>query len=161
MDTTSITDIEVVRSTTERLEQRVQAVIGDLADEQKQLERLQIYVQQLEPIKHIEVPVNLLRHPRYVFSMLGIIPVDHMDRLETSLGNIPFMLLTLWKDNRQAVVMLVGMQQHADILDRAARSAYLNPLNLPDDYQGTPLRIVGLLRSEITQMQQHLVKQEV
>ncbi|MFL7794550.1 MAG: V-type ATP synthase subunit I, partial [Anaerolineae bacterium] len=159
-DSDAITDVEAVRPDVERLEKQVQDVTGDLEAEQKRREQLQSYIQQLEPIKQVEVPVNLLRHPSYVFSVLGIIPEDHLTRLETSLTHIPFVLVTLLKDNRRAVVVLAGMQQHADILDRAARSAYLNPLNLPDEYQGTPQQIIDALQAEIAQMHQHAVERE-
>jgi V/A-type H+-transporting ATPase subunit I len=159
-DSDAITDVEAVRPAVERLAQQVQDVIGDLAGEQRRQEQLQGYIQQLEPIKQVAVPVNLLRHPNYVFSMLGVIPVDHMARLETSLAHIPFMLVTLWKDNQRAVVVLAGMQQHADILDRAARSAYLNPLNLPGEYQGTPQQIIDALQAEIARMRQHAAERE-
>jgi V/A-type H+-transporting ATPase subunit I len=92
--------------------------------------------------------------------MLGLIPEDHLARLETSLVHVPSVLVTLWKDNQRAVVVLAGMQQHADVLDRAARSAYLNPLNLPEEYQGTPQQIIGTLQAEIAQMHQHAAERE-
>jgi V/A-type H+-transporting ATPase subunit I len=159
-DSDAITDVESVRPAVERLEKQVQDVAGDLEAEQKRREQLQSYIQQLEPIKQVAVPVNLMRHPSYVFSVLGLIPEDHLARLETSLAHIPFVLVTLWKDNQRAVVVLAGMQQHADVLDRAARSAYLNPLNLPDEYQGTPQQIIDTLQAEIAQMHQQAVERE-
>jgi V/A-type H+-transporting ATPase subunit I len=156
----AIIDVESVRPAVERLEKQVQDVTGDLGAEQKRQEQLQSYIQQLEPIKQVAVPVNLMRHPNYVFSVLGLIPGDHLARLETSLAHIPFELVTLWKDNQRAVVVLAGMQQHADILERAARSAYLNPLNLPEEYQGTPRQIIDALQTEIAQMHQRAAERE-
>jgi V/A-type H+-transporting ATPase subunit I len=159
-DSDAITDVEAVRPAAERLERQVQEVVGDLEDERKRQEQLQSYIQQLEPLKQVAVPVNLLRHPHYVFSTLGVIPVDHLARLETSLAHVPFILVTLWKDNQRAVVVLAGMQQHADVLERAARSAYLNPLNLPEEYQGTPQQIIDALEAEIARICQHAAERE-
>jgi V/A-type H+-transporting ATPase subunit I len=157
VDMSTVTDAEAA---IDQLEKRVQAVTGDLAKERERMELLQSYIRQLEPIRQVEAPVNVLGEAEYVFSMLGVIPVDNLERLQMSLGHIPFTLLTLWKDNRRAVVLLAGLQQHADILDRAARSAYLNALSLPEEYQGTPQEIIGRLRSEIGQVHQKMVERK-
>lgn len=156
----SITDAELARSTAERLEQQVQDVVGDMADEQNKLEQLQGYVQQLEPIADVDVEVTALRHSGYVFSLLGTMPVDNMKRLQTSLARIPFVLLPLRQDNRRAVVILSGPQQHADVVQRAARSAYLNPLSLPEGYQGTPREIIDALRADVERIQKQIAQQE-
>ena len=159
-DLASMTDVEAVQPMAERLEQQVEGVIEDLADEQKELEKLQNYVRQLEPIADVGIQVGALRNPRYVFSVLGIIPVEHVQRLRTSLEHIPAVLLPLRQDSRRAVVVLSGTQQHADILERAARSAYLSPLNLPDDYQGTPREVIAALRTDIEHMQTQIADQK-
>jgi V/A-type H+-transporting ATPase subunit I len=152
-------EVETVRPTAERLEQEVEGVIKELADKQTQLEQLQGYIRQLEPIVGVTVEVSALRNLRYVFSMLGTMPVDNVERLRTSLARIPFVLLTLRQDSRQAVVLLLGTRRDADILERAARSAYLNPLGLPDDYHGTPREITEALSADVDRIQQHIAEQ--
>ncbi len=47
----------------------------------------------------------------------------------------------------------MGAQSNSDILDRAARSAYLNPLTLPDEYKGTPGEIIQSLHKSIEEAQ--------
>jgi V/A-type H+-transporting ATPase subunit I len=155
----SMVEVETVRPTAERLEQEVEGVIKELADKQTQLEQLQEYIRQLEPIAGVNVEVGALRNLRYVFTMLGTMPVDNVERLRTSLARIPFVLLTLRQDSRQAVVLLLGTQRDADILERAARSAYLNPLSLPDDYHGTPREIAEALSADVDRIQQHIAEQ--
>jgi V/A-type H+-transporting ATPase subunit I len=155
----SMVEVEAVRPTAERLEQEVEAVIEELADTQRQLEQLQGYIRQLEPIADVNVEVSALRNLRYVFSMLGTMPADNVERLRTSLARIPFVLLTLRQDSSQAVVLLLGTQRDADILERAARSAYLNPLGLPDDYHGTPREIAEALSADVNRIQQHIAEQ--
>jgi V/A-type H+-transporting ATPase subunit I len=156
----SITDVGLARSAAEGLEQQVQDVVGDMADEQKKLEQLQGYVRQLEPIADIDVEVTALRRSGYVFSLLGTMPVDNIKRLQTSLARIPFVLLPLRQDNRRAVVILSGPQQHADVVQRAARSAYLNPLSLPEGYQGTPREIIDALRADVERIRKQIAEQE-
>jgi V/A-type H+-transporting ATPase subunit I len=155
----SMVEVEAVRPMAERLEQEVERVIKELADKQTQLEQLQGYVRELEPIADVNVEVDALRNLRYVFSMLGTMPVDNVERLRTSLARIPFLLLTLRQDSSQAAVLLLGTQRDADILERAARSAYLNPLDLPDDYHGTPREIAEALSADVNRIQQHIAEQ--
>jgi V/A-type H+-transporting ATPase subunit I len=159
-DLVSVVQVEAVRPSAERLEQEVERVVEELADEQKELEQLQGYIRQLELIANIDVEVSALRNLRYVFSMLGTMPVDNMERLGTSLARIPSVLLALRQDNHQAAVLLLGTRQNADILERAARSAYLNPLNLPDDYRGTPRVIIEALSTDVRQIQRRIAEQK-
>ncbi|MBC7248988.1 MAG: hypothetical protein H5T62_01760 [Anaerolineae bacterium] len=157
---TTMIEIETVRPSVERLEQESRDLSEELARAQKQLEQLQRYIRQLEPIADVEVRISAFRNLRYIFAMLGIMPVDNMERLQTSLARIPFVLLTLRKDSQQAVVLLLGTQHDSDILERAARSAYLNPLNLPEAYQGTPAQIIAAIREDMERIQQHITERK-
>jgi V/A-type H+-transporting ATPase subunit I len=159
-DQASMIEIELVRPLMGQIEQEVQKASEQLDNEHKKLEELESYVHQLAPVAGISLDVGALRNPRYLFSMVGLIPVANLERLQTSLARIPFVLLTLRQDSQKAVVWLVGTQHNADILDRAARSAYLNPLNLPDDYQGTPSEIIDSLHTGIERARQHIAEQQ-
>jgi len=152
----SLLDAEEARSTVEHLEDELHDITGKEAQEQKKLDQLQSYVQLLDPIKQIDLDIDILRSPRHVYSVLGTMPLQNIERMRTSLERIPFVLLTLRRDRRQAVVWLLGKQTDTDILERAARSAYLNPLDLPTTYQGTPAQIIDAIREEIRKTQEHL-----
>lgn len=157
---TTMIEIETVRPSVERLEQESRDLREELTRAQKKLEQLQRYIHQLEPIADVEVRISAFRNLRYIFAMLGIMPVDNMERLQTSLARIPFVLLTLRKDSQQAVVLLLGTRHDSDILERAARSAYLNPLNLPEAYQGTPAQIIAAIREDMESIQQHITERK-
>jgi V/A-type H+-transporting ATPase subunit I len=159
-DRTSMIEIEMVRPLMEQIEQEVQKASEQLVNEQKRLEQLENYLHQLEPVAGIDLDMGALRKSRYVFSMLGIVPIVNLERLQTSLARIPFVLLTLRQGRQNAVVWLAGTQRNADILDRAARSAYLNPLDLPDVHQGTPSEIIESLQTAIERAQQYIAEQK-
>jgi V/A-type H+-transporting ATPase subunit I len=112
----------------------------------------------LEPIVDLDIEVGALHNLQYIFAVLGIIPLNRLERLNTSLARIPTVLLTLRKDNHQAVVLLLGAKSNSDILQRAARSAYLNPLNLPESYEGTPTRIIEALRADIEHAEKRITE---
>ena len=147
-DLSTQVELETVQSTAEQLEQEVKQVVDELNEKQKRMDQLCSYIQQLDPVARINIDIDILRNPRYVYSILGIIPLEHIDRLRTSLMRIPNVLFPLYQDNQQAIVILSGMEQYANVLQRAARSAYLNPLNLPEDYNGTPQEVIATLQTD-------------
>jgi V/A-type H+-transporting ATPase subunit I len=157
---TSMIDIEIALPQVEQIEQEVNETNDQLASEQKKLEQIGNTLQQIEPLAGIDLDMGALRNSKHVFSMLGIIPSANIDRLQTSLARIPFVFLTLRQDKKKAVVWLAGPQNNSDILERAARSAYLNPVNLPAGYRGTPSEIMEALQTTIERTHQHITEQK-
>jgi V/A-type H+-transporting ATPase subunit I len=156
----SVLELEEVRSMVGRLEQDLQSMTEELSSTQKKLEELQGYAQQLEPIAQLDINLDVLRQPQYVFSLLGTMPTDRVERLRTSIVRIPFLLISLHQDRHNTTVWLLGTQKDADILQRAARSAYLNEMNLPQRYQGTPSQIWKTIQEEIEHTQQRIAQEQ-
>jgi V/A-type H+-transporting ATPase subunit I len=152
--------IEVVRPLVEQIEREVQKASEQLAGDQKRLEQLESYLHQLEPVASVDLDISTLRKSHYIFTMLGTIPVVNLERLRMSLARIPFVLLTLRQDRQNAVVWLAGTRRNADVLSRAARSAYLNPLDLPDVHRGTPSEVIQSLHTAIERAQEHIAEQK-
>ncbi len=148
-DIEALVDTDAIRPTIEQIEQEVRNVSDRLANEHKHLEQLDSIRNQIEPIADVDVDISELRNPRYLFSALGTMPTDHIDRLQTSLSRVPYVFMNLRQDAQKAVVWLTGSKNHADILDRAARSAYLNPVSLPEDYRGTPAQIIASIHTDM------------
>lgn len=149
----TMVELEKIRPTLESIEGDIKKVNDRLSGEKKRLEQLQSALRQLEPVAEVDLDVSTFHNSRYVHSTLGLIPAANVDRLKTSLSHVPHVFLVLRPDLEKPVVWLVGAQSNADILDRAARSAYLNPLTLPDEYKGTPREIIQSLHKSIEEAQ--------
>lgn len=145
----AMVEIPAVQKTVEEIEEEVRKTTDQLAAERKQVEHLENILRQLEPISDVDLDIASLRNSRFVFSILGQVPSANVDRLQTSLARVPHVFLTLRPDPQKPVVLLAGSQANADVLDRAARSAYLNPLSLPEGYQGTPENIIRSVKDAI------------
>jgi V/A-type H+-transporting ATPase subunit I len=156
----ALVEVDAVRPLVERIDQDVKHANDELAAGEKKLGQLQNYLRQLEPIADVDLDMQLLYHPRYLHSTLGTLPVANVERLETSLSRVPFVLMTLQKDHDNAVVWLTGSQRNADILDRAARSAYLNPFELSEIHQGTPAEIIKGLTATVQNTQKNIETQK-
>ena len=152
-ETEGIVDVEKIRPTVEQIEDEIKQVNDQLTAEKKHLEQLESTLHQLEPIEDVDIDISSLRDSRYLFSTLGLIPTANVDRMQTSLARVPHVFLTLRSDPAKPVVWLAGAKANADVLERAARSAYLNPVTLPEDYRGTPANIIKSLNSTIESVQ--------
>ncbi|HJX81627.1 MAG TPA: hypothetical protein VJ248_06320, partial [Candidatus Udaeobacter sp.] len=155
-DFDSLVDYETVNTAVERIEEDVKKTSDQQSAEKKRLEQLESHLHQLEPIADINVEVGALRKSAYLHSVLGIIPAANMGRLETSLSRVPHVFFNLRDDSQKPVVWLLGPRSNSDIIDRAAKSAYLNPLVLPDEFDGTPAQIATSIRKAIENSKQKI-----
>ena len=149
-------DVEKLRASVEQIEAEVRATTDELSEQRKRLDQLENIVRQLEPVEDVDIDISSLRDSRYMFSMLGQMPAANLERMETSLARVPHVFLTLRSDPARPVVWLAGTKSNSDVLERAARSAYLDALTLPNDYQGTPGNIIKSLRNTIESTQRRI-----
>jgi V/A-type H+-transporting ATPase subunit I len=156
----SLADADSTRSAVDRIEADVKKTNDQLTAEKKKLEQLESQLQQLEPIADTDVEVGALRKSTYLHSILGIIPAANVSRLETSLGRVPHAFFILREDPQKPVVWLLGPRSNSDIIDRAAKSAYLNPLILPEEFEGTPAQITETIRKAIVTSKQTISELE-
>jgi V/A-type H+-transporting ATPase subunit I len=159
-DFDSIAELEPIQSAVDRIEAEVKKVSDQLNAEKKALEQLESHLHQMEPIADTNVDVGALRKSNYMHSVLGIIPAENISRLETSLSRVPHTFFTLREDPKKPVVWLLGPRSNSDIIDRAVKSAYLNPLTLPEEFDGTPAEITGSLRKGIEASKQKISEME-
>ena len=155
-DFETIVDLEAIRPKLERIEEDVKGTNDQLNTEKKRLEQLESQLRQLEPIAEVDVEVSGLRNSNFLHSTLGIIPAANVSRLQTSLSRIPHVFFTLREDSQKPVVWLLGPRSNADIIDRAAKSAYLDPLTLPEEFSGTPAQISTSIRQAIEAAKQKI-----
>ncbi|NOT05339.1 MAG: hypothetical protein HOP27_12140 [Anaerolineales bacterium] len=160
-DFDAMVDLEKMRPLVEQIEEDVKQSSDHLTSERKHLEQLESTLHQLEPVADINLDISSLRNSRYLYSLIGVIPAANVDRLQTSLARVPNVFLTLRSDLAKPVVWLAGTKANSDVLERAARSAYLDPLSLPDGYSGTPAKIIESLRKTIEETQQKISELKV
>jgi V/A-type H+/Na+-transporting ATPase subunit I len=149
-------DINALQAALERIETEVRATSEQLNTEKKNLEQFESQLHQLEPLADVNVEVGALRNSKYLYSILGIMPADSMSRLETSLSRVPHVFNNLRDDPKKPVVWVVGPRSNSDVIDRAVRSAYLNPLTLPEGFDGTPMEISKQLSAAIETSKQKI-----
>jgi V/A-type H+-transporting ATPase subunit I len=153
-DFDTVVELKDAQLAVDRIENDVKGASDQLLAEKKRLELLQSQLRQIEPISHINFEVGALRNSTLMHSILGMMPTAQISRLETSLARVPHVFFELKKDSKNAVVWLLGPKSNFDVLERAAKSAYINPLSLPDEFTGTPEEIAALTRKAIEDSKQ-------
>jgi V/A-type H+-transporting ATPase subunit I len=111
---------------------------------------------QLAPFSKLGIDLQDFREGHYIFSMFGFMPTNNIERLRTSLGQIPSALYVFGDVDPVSAVGLFGMMRDTDVLRRAARSAYLNTINIPTEYRGTPGEIVHAVDASIQRTQERI-----
>ncbi len=140
----------------EHLERETLTCVRELEEQKQHLAQLQRYINQLQPVANLNADLDTMRSLQYLFAMMGTIPTANLERLRSSLEHVPFKLVTLRRDEYLVTVILFGTRRDAEILTRAARSAYLNPLNLPEIYRGTPAEAIEALQTGIQRTQERI-----
>jgi V/A-type H+/Na+-transporting ATPase subunit I len=161
----SISEVEPLQAAVDRIEGQVKSTTDQMANEKKKLEQLESQLSQLEPIAQTNVDVGALRKSNYLHSVLGIIPAENVSRLQTSLSRVPHAFFTLREDPKRPVVWVLGPRSNSDVIDRAVKSAYLNPLVLPEEFEGSPAKAtesirkaIGTSKQRISDLNQELAK---
>jgi V/A-type H+-transporting ATPase subunit I len=150
VDQDTLVEIDRIQPTVESIERGIKSLNDRLAAAEKKRADLLRDIEQLEPLANLGLDIGLLRTSLFTFSILGSMPNVNLDRLETSLARTPHVLLTLRKEKETALVWLTGTQDDAGILGRAARSAYLVPLDLGTAETGTPEDVIGTRKAELS-----------
>lgn len=153
-------DPDTVARDVDTIEREAKGPVQELQDARRKLESLSRTRSQVVPLYGLGVDLQCLRNTTYLYVILGSMPVDNVARLQASLEHIPSTLVRFGERDGLATVILFGMKRDAEILMRAARSAYLTVAELPDEYQGTPAEVLEALEEGITRAREHILSLE-
>ncbi len=109
----------------EEREKTWQAIVQD----QTLLDRLKL----LEPA---ELDFDRLGSLKYATWMTGLIPEENLDRLEESLSDVYHALIPILKKDGKIVLFAMSLRDDENVLHRALKSAFWDPIELPDNLKG-------------------------
>ena len=147
-------DPQVAELVLENIEGELKKDVSELEKTEDHIRELQHTMEQLAFIEDLDVDLETLRRFKHVFALPGTMPTDRVQRFSESLGHLPFVLVTLKRRGYLSSVVLFGHARDAQSLTRAARSAYLNPINLPAAYRGTPAEVMEAIAVSLKRAQQ-------
>lgn len=152
-DVVAVVDPAVLEDSYEAIRQEITSLDAKLTEIDEKITTERNYLNITTPFESLDIEFSSIRNRRYLYSILGIMPTDKVKRFEDSLSKIPHILLPLHRDEQNTTVLLLGTHQYRDFLLHAARSAYLNSLDLPDSFTGTPREIMDRAKVEIAELE--------
>ncbi|HBY95383.1 MAG: hypothetical protein M5U01_42685 [Ardenticatenaceae bacterium] len=126
----------------------------------RQARRLRLVREQIRLLAPLDVPVERLRQLRYLHLTVGTIPSANLARLQTALFRIAFVIIPVYAYDDRTLIFAASTHEHAPILDRALRSAFLEPLDPPQDVTGSPAQALTQLEERLEATQGALTELE-
>jgi len=81
-----ISEPEDIKPFIDQLEQEIQASSKDLMAAQQEINLRNDYIRLLNPLSDVDIPFERIRNRRYIYSVLGTMPSDKIDRFKTSMN---------------------------------------------------------------------------
>ncbi len=142
-------DLTSIEEELQAAEEAVQDWQGRARAAQQELQRLRLMREHLKLLIPLDVPVEHLTQLQHLHLTVGTMPGANLARLQTALFRIPFVIIPVYSYDATALVFAATTQEHAPILDRALRSAFFEPVTLPQEVTGTPPQALAALEQRL------------
>jgi vacuolar-type H+-ATPase subunit I/STV1 len=106
------------------------------------LKQLDLAVQGFRVLAPLDFPMEEFCQSEHVHLVFGALPKQSIASLNLALSPIPFAIIPFAERKDSTYVYAASAQDDAPILDRALRSAFFDPLVLPEDALGRPGELV-------------------
>jgi len=128
--------------------QQLRQRLREATDRGTQTENLSRNVRALAPLG---LPLDQLRGLRYVYLTSGLLPERNLPRLHESLARVPHVIVPTGKAGSDGRILIAALclRHERDVLERAARSAQLETVELPVRLSGTPEEILAQLQTQL------------
>ncbi|MFN2322617.1 MAG: V-type ATP synthase subunit I [Trueperaceae bacterium] len=143
-----------------RLEARLGTFEDELRSAQDDLEELEGARRQLALLQPLAAPVEDLRRLRHVHLTIGTLPDENVDRVAAALFQIAFALVPLERRGGRTLVAVASAREDAFVLDRALRSAFFEPLELPERVRGLPPEALATAEDAAAQARKRVAELE-
>lgn len=127
---------------------------------EREAHRLRLLMEQMRLLAPLDVPVERLRQLHHLHLTVGTIPSTNLARLQTALFRIAFVIIPVYEHEDRTLIFAASTHEHAPILDRALRSAFLDPVEPPADVIGSPARALTQLGERLEATHRRLAELE-
>ncbi|UCH25948.1 MAG: hypothetical protein JSV66_18855 [Trueperaceae bacterium] len=140
------------------LEARVTHLLDRVQQREQDFRRLQAALPQVASLQPLGVPVETLRGLRHVHLVTGMMPSGNVARVAEALFQIHFVLIPIARDAKRSLVVAASSQQDAAVMDRALKSAFFEPIELPLEARGQPVDARTVLEEHLAVLRRDLAE---
>jgi V/A-type H+-transporting ATPase subunit I len=137
-----------------RAEQEIDPVTERIVKVSEEVEYLAPLIQQLELLSPLDIAIEDLQTLDYLYLAAGSLPAANLDRLETSLFHLPHVILPFQEAEGHIATFVFAAKDQAEVLNRALRSAYFTPFELPVEFSGPLTAVLEQMRQKTSEFQQ-------
>jgi len=127
---------------------------------EQDLERMKLTRSQLEVLLPLDVAVEDLRRLEHQSLKIGVMPSENVPRVAEALFQIEFVLISLMSREGRTLVLAASSGDNAAILDRALKSAFFEPVDVPPQSLGRPEEALQALGQKAEECQRRLADLE-
>lgn len=138
-------DLPALQSDLLRLETRGGSWIDDLRAAERSVHDLEAARHEVELLLPVHAPVEDLRALRYHHLAVGTLPSENVERVAAALFQVSFVLLPLERSVDRTLIAVATPSEDGPVLDRALRSAFFEPIQLPRQASGRPATALATL----------------
>ncbi len=124
------------------------------AETAREQEQLRFLMEQMRLLAPLAVPVEQLTDLERLHLVVGTMPTANLARIQTALFRIPFVIIPAYTHADRTLVFAATAQEYGAILDRALRSAFFQPVALPDGVSGPPAAVLVECQRKVAAAQQ-------
>jgi V/A-type H+-transporting ATPase subunit I len=149
-----VRNIEQLEERVRHIEAEIQPITDRLATVEEEVEYLSPLIDQLALLSPLDIDIEDLQTLDYLYLAAGSLPTANLDRLETSLFHLPHVILPFQETEEHVAILVFAAQDRSEVLDRALRSAYFAPFDLPVEFSGPLNEVLGKIRRQVTGFEQ-------
>jgi V/A-type H+-transporting ATPase subunit I len=139
------------------------------AEVEEQLDCLGLLVCSIQLLQPLDISIEAMRNLEFLHLVLGTLSREKFDNLQNILFRLPFVIVPVESSDERVLIFAATDTAHAAMLDRALHSAFMQPLEIPDDLKGAPAEVISTLehrqkearqrREELAQERNRLAQQ--
>jgi V/A-type H+-transporting ATPase subunit I len=146
-----------------RLEEELAAIEKEAVEPLEHRERVKGAIAEHEALRArlgllapAEIDLDRLKALRYCAWHAGLVPEDNLEKLEVSLSGIYHAIITVGREGRRVVLVGMAVKEQEDILLRALKSVFWDPLELPPEVNGSVREALGRVSAELDGLKNEL-----
>lgn len=136
-------DLSLITAFVEEIGPAVDAWRRGRSETEQELEQLRFLTEQMRLLAPLDVPLERLTDLKSLHLVVGTMPAANVARIQAALFRIPFVIIPAYTYGGRTLVFAATTTEHGPILDRALRSAFLQPIALPEDVTGAPAEVLA------------------
>jgi V/A-type H+-transporting ATPase subunit I len=149
---------------TGELLERIGGEVRGWQENKEQTERrgrsLRHLVREMRILSPLEIQVEAIRRPRFLHWIVGTMPRENLDTLRLILFRVPFVIVPVGQEDDRVLVVAATDMEHREVLERAMRGAFLDPLPLPEGIGGVPAEVLPELQKRLEESESKLTELE-